>query len=210
MSEHDPIEAIEKARLLAIVRRPTVENFVAEALREAGVRVVEISLLSGGAVSTIKHWRERFGELVVGAGTVTTAEDAEGAINAGASFLISPGLHGEVVERAAAAGIPYIPGALTPTEVHACAVAGARMIKLFPASRLGPAYVRDLLGPFPDLRLLPTGGIDASNARGFLAAGAVAVAVASALVGHDSTAETIAAKGRRLNDLIRTGPEGGA
>jgi 2-dehydro-3-deoxyphosphogluconate aldolase/(4S)-4-hydroxy-2-oxoglutarate aldolase len=210
MIQTDPRAVIERSRLLVIVRLPSVGDEVADALQAGGVQAAEISLLSGDATAAIARWRERFPDLVVGAGTVTTAQEADRAIDAGAAFLISPALHLEVAEKAGEAGIPYIPGAFTPAEVFACAAAGATLIKLFPAGRLGAGYVRDLLGPLPKLRLLPTGGIGADNALAFLGAGAAAVAVGSSLVGPDSTAETIAASAKRLTDLIRTSPEGGA
>jgi 2-dehydro-3-deoxyphosphogluconate aldolase/(4S)-4-hydroxy-2-oxoglutarate aldolase len=202
VSAEDAVAAIERSRLIVIVRLAEADDEVARALVDGGVGVVEISLVSGGALAAIARWRERFPTLVIGAGTVLTGADAAGAIEAGASFLISPGWHADVDDHARSAGVPYIPGALTPTEVHACASAGAQLIKLFPAARLGSGYVRDLLGPFPDIRLLPTGGVDASNALEYLGAGAVAVAVGSSLVNDAATPAAIRVAAAHLTDLL--------
>jgi 2-dehydro-3-deoxyphosphogluconate aldolase / (4S)-4-hydroxy-2-oxoglutarate aldolase len=204
MSAQDAIAAIERFRLVAIVRLAEPGDAVVEALEAGGVRVMEISLVSSGALAAISRWRERFAHLVIGAGTVLTRADAARATTAGASFLISPGRHPEVSAHAEEAGVPYIPGALTPTEVHACASSGARLVKLFPASRLGSGYVRDLLGPFPGLRLVPTGGIEESNAREFLDAGAAAVAIGSSLVSESATPTAIQSAAARLTALTST------
>ena len=126
----------------------------------------------------------------------------ESAVTAGAQFLISPGLEPGVGAVARSAGIPYIPGALTPTEVRSCLAEGATLVKLFPAAPLGAGYVSQLLGPFPKLRLVPTGGIDASNASAFLHAGAAAVAIGASLVGRDSTYDSVHAAARRLVSAI--------
>jgi 2-dehydro-3-deoxyphosphogluconate aldolase/(4S)-4-hydroxy-2-oxoglutarate aldolase len=208
MTSVDPIDAIERSRLLVIIRRPDLDDAIVDALRDAGIKVIEISLVSERATQTIARWRERHSDLVIGAGTVTSADDAERAVEAGASFLVSPGLHPGVTESAQALGVPSIPGALTPTEIHACTLTGARLIKLFPASQLGPGYLHDLQGPFPDVRLLPTGGIDEANARDFLDAGAAAVAVGGAIVRPDADPETIEASARRLQNLLLTSNQG--
>jgi 2-dehydro-3-deoxyphosphogluconate aldolase / (4S)-4-hydroxy-2-oxoglutarate aldolase len=191
MSAVDPIAAIEGARLLTIIRMDDPEDVLVEALLEAGVEVVELSLVSRGSLAAIERWRSRFPQLVLGAGTVLDESACERAIDAGAAFLISPGFEPTVSARARAAGVPYIPGALTPTEIRTCLADGAALVKLFPATPLGPGYVRQLLGPFPTLRLLPTGGVDESNATAFLGAGAAAVAVGSSIVGPGSTYESV-------------------
>jgi 2-dehydro-3-deoxyphosphogluconate aldolase/(4S)-4-hydroxy-2-oxoglutarate aldolase len=198
----DPIAVIERQRLLVIVRRAHPEDWIPAALEAGGVRVVEISLAADGAVEAISRWRVGFERLVIGAGTILTPAHAAAAAEAGASFLVSPGLHPGVGDQARRAGVPYIPGALTPTEVHACMASGAPLVKLFPAARLGPGYVRDLRGPFPDLRLMPTGGVDESNARLFLDAGAAAVAVGGGLLASGATPDAVEAAARRLTALI--------
>lgn len=196
------IAAIERSRLIAIVRMEQPPDWVAEALAAAGVNVLEVSLLTPRAPEIIARWRSRLPELTIGAGTVLRGAECEEAISAGAQFVISPGVAGDVMEAAKKAGVPHMPGALTPTEMHKCMTAGAQLVKLFPASTLGPGYVRQLLGPFPRLRVVPTGGIDESNAGAFLAAGAVAVAVGSSLVRPGLTYDAIRAGGIALTRAI--------
>jgi 2-dehydro-3-deoxyphosphogluconate aldolase/(4S)-4-hydroxy-2-oxoglutarate aldolase len=208
VSAHDPIAAIERARLLAIIRADDPEDELVEALLEGGVEVVELSLVSRGSLAAIERWRSRFPELVLGAGTVLDEDACDRAIDAGAAFLISPGFEPAVSARARAAGVPYIPGALTPTEIRACLADGSPLVKLFPAVALGPGYLRQLLGPFPELRLLPTGGVDASNAKAFLAAGAAAVAVGSSIVGPGSTRESVSRSAAQLVGAITASEKG--
>jgi 2-dehydro-3-deoxyphosphogluconate aldolase / (4S)-4-hydroxy-2-oxoglutarate aldolase len=178
-------QAIGRARLIAIVRADSPPKIVAaiQSLAAAGVQVAEISLATAGALTALERAARELGDqLLVGAGTVRTPEDAERAIAAGARFLVSPSLDHDVVSLAENSGVLHLPGILSPTELADALAGGADLVKLFPASRLGPGYVRDLLAPFPEARLVPTGGITAANAREFLDAGAVAVAVGSALV----------------------------
>jgi 2-dehydro-3-deoxyphosphogluconate aldolase/(4S)-4-hydroxy-2-oxoglutarate aldolase len=111
-----------------------------------------------------------------------TAEQAKAAIDAGAQFLVTPGLRPEVAAVAAAAGIPFSLGAMTPTEVAQALDLGSAAVKIFPARQLGPAYLKDLQGPYPGIRLLPSGGIDASNAKSYLDAGAAAVCCGTSVV----------------------------
>jgi 2-dehydro-3-deoxyphosphogluconate aldolase/(4S)-4-hydroxy-2-oxoglutarate aldolase len=181
------IEAIRTRRVVAILRRVTDPERVVRALREGGIAVVEITLDSEGALETIAGLRDDR-ELVVLAGTVRTRPEAEAAVEAGAQACVGPALVPEVLAACRTLGVPAIPGALTPTEVETARRLGAPMVKLFPASLLGPAYVRDLRGPLPDVPLLVTGGVDAPNAGAFLRAGAAAVGVGSALVAADDVA----------------------
>jgi 2-dehydro-3-deoxyphosphogluconate aldolase/(4S)-4-hydroxy-2-oxoglutarate aldolase len=187
------IEAIRSRRVVAILRRVADPLGVVEALREGGIAVVEITLDSPDALATIERLRLD-PEVVVLAGTVRTADEARAAIEAGAQACVGPALVSEVLRTCAELGVPAIPGAMTPTEVETAWRLGAAMVKLFPAARLGPAYVRDLRGPFGDVPLLVTGGIDARNASAFLRAGATAVGVGTALVGGPD----VAAAARKL------------
>jgi 2-dehydro-3-deoxyphosphogluconate aldolase/(4S)-4-hydroxy-2-oxoglutarate aldolase len=187
------IEAIRSRRVVAILRRVEDPLGAVRALREGGVTVVEITLDSPGALETIRELR-RCAELVVLAGTVRTPGEAHAAAEAGAQACVGPALVPAVLDACRELGVPAIPGALTPTEVESAWQLGAAMVKLFPAARLGPAYVRDLRGPLPEVPLLATGGVDASNASAFLRAGAAAVGVGSALVG----ARDVAAAARDL------------
>jgi len=177
-------EEIAPERLVAIVRTGDPEAAVplAEAIVKGGISSIEVALTTPGALEAISVLVSRLeNRAVVGAGTVRNALDAESAIAAGARFLVSPDFNEQVLDKARSSRIPYIPGALTPSEVGEILEAGVELIKIFPAVRLGPGYLRDLLGPFPQLRALPTGGIDFSNAADFMQAGAFALGIGSAL-----------------------------
>jgi 2-dehydro-3-deoxyphosphogluconate aldolase/(4S)-4-hydroxy-2-oxoglutarate aldolase len=166
-----PVERIERERVVAVLRK--VDD-VAATVERLGLPVVEVTLDSPGALEAIAGLRER-GDLTVIAGTVRTAEEARDAIAAGAEAVVGPATVPGVAAACGEAGVPWIPGALTPTEVEAAWRAGAALVKLFPARLGGPQYVRDVLAVLPDVRLVVTGGIDAANAVAFLHAGAVAV-----------------------------------
>jgi 2-dehydro-3-deoxyphosphogluconate aldolase/(4S)-4-hydroxy-2-oxoglutarate aldolase len=176
------IEAIRSRRVVAVLRRVAAPAGVLHALREEGIRVFEITLDSQDALQTITSLREDR-DLVVLAGTVRTADEVRAAAGAGAQACVSPSLVPEMVEACEAAAVPAIPGAMTPTEIETAWRLGAEMVKVFPAARLGPEFIRDLRGPLDDIPLLATGGVDTSNAAAFLRAGAAAVGVGSALVG---------------------------
>jgi 2-dehydro-3-deoxyphosphogluconate aldolase/(4S)-4-hydroxy-2-oxoglutarate aldolase len=165
---------------------------VGTALIEGGLDVVEIPLGVSGALAAISSLSSSFPDALVGAGTVMSARDAAAALDAGARFLLSPVLVPEVVEAAHATDAAAVPGAFTPTEIDACMRAGADLVKLFPADRLTPADLRVLLAALPDAPLLPTGGVDASNAADWLAAGAVAVGVGGALTREPDQATAFA------------------
>jgi 2-dehydro-3-deoxyphosphogluconate aldolase / (4S)-4-hydroxy-2-oxoglutarate aldolase len=176
------IEAVRSQRVVAVMRRVAQPLEAARALREGGIGVFEITLDSQDALGTIASLRGD-PELVVLAGTVRTVDDVRAAVEAGAQGCVAPVLRPEVLEACRETGLPSIPGAMTPTEVETAWELGATMVKLFPAARLGPEFVRDLRGPLGDVPLLATGGVDVSNAAAFLRAGAEAVGVGSALVG---------------------------
>ncbi len=190
------IEAIRAQRVVAVLRRVAEPAAVVQALRAGGIGVIEITLDSPFAFESIASFRDD-GDLVVFAGTVRSAEDVRAAAEAGAEGCIGPALVPEMLDACREAGLPAIPGAMTPTEVETAWRLGVEMVKLFPAARLGPEFVRDLRGPLADVPLLATGGVDMSNALAFLRAGAVAVGVGSALVG----AADITAAAR---DLVRS------
>ena len=201
-------DTITAERLIAIVRAGSADEAVlaAEALLAAGVRVIEVSLVTPGALSALTRLSESAGdERLIGAGTVRSRADAVQATAAGARFLVSPGLDPGVLGWSIANDVLHLPGALSPSEVGAALAGGAQLVKLFPAGRLGAGYVRDLLAPFPEARLVPTGGIDGSNAGAFLDAGAVAVAVGSALVNPVTAAdpEALGSAVRQLQSITR-------
>jgi len=178
---------------------------VTEVLIEAGLPIAEITLTVPNAIDVISKLARRTGgeRILIGAGTVIDAEGARRAIRAGAEFIVSPGLVLEVIEVAKAAGVAIIPGALSPTEILAATRAGGDLVKVFPVKSLGgAAYIRALRGPFPDLPLVPTGGVDLNNVADYIRAGATAVGVGSELVPRDVLAsgnyQSIAALAERF------------
>jgi 2-dehydro-3-deoxyphosphogluconate aldolase/(4S)-4-hydroxy-2-oxoglutarate aldolase len=174
------LDRIRAERVVAVLRRVPDVDSVIEALVAGGIRIVEVTLDSDDALGAIERARST-GELTVLAGTVRTARDVDAAVAAGAEACVAPALVPEMVERCQGLGVPAIPGALTPSELEAALALGAELVKLFPGSLVGPGYVREVLAPLAGLELIVTGGVDASNARAFLDAGAVAVGVGSAL-----------------------------
>jgi 2-dehydro-3-deoxyphosphogluconate aldolase/(4S)-4-hydroxy-2-oxoglutarate aldolase len=172
------------SRVIAIIRTDDVSRILAlaRAIIDGGISSIEISLTSPGAVDAIARLSAQVpAGTMVGAGTVLSAAQAEAAIGAGSQFLFSPSFNAEVLRIAQGRGIPFIPAALTPTEVLSLFRHDLHLIKIFPAGSLGAGYLRDLLGPLPELRAIPTGGITRENARSFLEAGAVAVGIGGAL-----------------------------
>ena len=180
--------------VVAIARRPTAETapIVARALADGGVRAFEITLNEpqADALRAIEAvaGASHAATLAIGAGTILTIDAAQAAIDAGATFLVMPHTDPELISWATSRGIATFPGAATPTEVLAAWRAGAAAIKVFPASSVGSTFIRELHGPFPDIPLIPTGGVSAENAGTFIAAGAVAVGLGSWLVGDGEPA----------------------
>jgi 2-dehydro-3-deoxyphosphogluconate aldolase / (4S)-4-hydroxy-2-oxoglutarate aldolase len=170
---------------------------LAEALRAGGISSIEVTVEGEGGFDAIDAIAG--GAMVVGAGTILTVQQASRAVAAGARFLVMPHLDIELIEWASAHAVPLVPGALTPTEVVTAWRHQPSAVKVFPAHIGGPEYVKSLRGPFPDLALIPTGGIDAGNISAFLEAGAVAVGVGSWLTGHDDPALTT----QRAVELLR-------
>ncbi|OLF17926.1 bifunctional 4-hydroxy-2-oxoglutarate aldolase/2-dehydro-3-deoxy-phosphogluconate aldolase [Actinophytocola xanthii] len=183
-------------RALCIIRAPAIPDPVglAGTLVEAGLPVVEFALTTPEAPRLIEQASSVDG-LILGAGTVMSAQDARDAIAAGASFLLTPGLRPDVAAEAAKRDVPLVLGAMTPTEVAAAVDLGSTAVKVFPAARLGPAYFGDLHGPYPDVPLVATGGITTENAADFLAGGALAVTAGSGVVAPALAAES------RLSDI---------
>jgi 2-dehydro-3-deoxyphosphogluconate aldolase / (4S)-4-hydroxy-2-oxoglutarate aldolase len=193
------VDRIRAERVVAILRRVPDVEAVVEALAAGGVRIVEVTLDSQGALAAIERLRANRA-LTVLAGTVRTPADAEAAAAAGAEACVAPALVPETVERCHELGVPAVPGALTPSEIEGALALGVSLVKLFPGSLLGPGYVRDVLAPLAGAALMVTGGVNLSNAREFLAAGAVAVGVGSALTG----AADVEAEARRLVAAVST------
>ncbi len=156
---------------------------MAEVLCQAGITVLEVTLNSAAAEAHIRMLSDKMGDrMLIGAGTVRTAEQVDVAVTAGAQFLISPGFDPATVAQARQAGILHVPGVMTPSEAEQAALAGCTMLKLFPAEMLAPAYLKALRAPLDDIAFVPTGGISVDNIGAWRKAGAVAVAVGSSLV----------------------------
>ncbi|MDQ2674737.1 MAG: bifunctional 4-hydroxy-2-oxoglutarate aldolase/2-dehydro-3-deoxy-phosphogluconate aldolase [Chloroflexota bacterium] len=188
LRDGDVARIIRAHRLIAILRRvesgATLLGLVDD-LAAAGVRVFEITLDSASGATDLVAVRERLAgvpDALIGAGTVLSGEQLQEAIEARADFAVSPLFDRELTAAALRAGLPFIPGAMTPAEISVAWEAGATFVKLFPASALGPTFVRELHGPMPDVALIPTGGVDAENAGAFLSAGAAAVGIGGAMV----------------------------
>lgn len=177
--------AMSAVPVIAIVRLPEASAAapLATAVHRGGIRLIEVTLTTVGALDAVKTMREAgLDGLSVGVGSVRTDEDVHRSIDAGAEFLVTPTTNLDVLHAARQAGLPAVCGGLTPTELETAHRAGAAYIKLFPASALGPRYLREVLAPLPELRIIPTGGVDVDTIPQFKAAGAIGVGVGSALV----------------------------
>lgn len=211
MKREEVIQLIEEVALVPVVRAPSAELALAavEAVLEGGISIFEITLTVPGAVQVIDRLVRRLGDrALIGAGTVLSKEQAQACIDAGAAFVVSPGLDLPTVEHVLGKGVPMMPGALTPTEVITAWKAGADMVKIFPCSAVGGAqYLKALKGPLPHVKLLPTGGVTVSTVHEYLAAGAAALGIGSELVDAKALAagqnDVLSARARELVDAVR-------
>ena len=194
--------------VIAVVRLPesTGLRSLAAALAAGGVSAVEITLTTPGAIEAITELASHGGGAVVGAGTVLDEKAARSVIAAGARFVVSPTLDRGVVRYCRDQGVPCLPGAFTPTELLEAWRAGAELVKLFPASALGPRYLREVLAPLPFLRVVPSGGVSLENTAEWIRAGAAAVSVGSAIVNgtlvRDQSWGELTARARALVDTV--------
>jgi len=194
--------------VIAVVRLPESAGLrsVAAALVAGGVSAVEITLTTPGALEAITELASHGGGAVVGAGTVLDEKAARNVIAAGARFVVSPTLDRGVVRYCRDQGVPCLPGAFTPTELLEAWRAGAELVKLFPASALGPRYLREVLAPLPFLRVVPSGGVSLENTAEWIRAGAAAVSVGSAIVSgtlvRDQSWGELTARARALVDTV--------
>ncbi|OHB83914.1 MAG: 2-dehydro-3-deoxyphosphogluconate aldolase [Planctomycetes bacterium RBG_16_64_12] len=185
MSQEATLARIVSSGVVAVVRAPSGELLVdvAQALRDGGVEAIEITFTVPGAHRVLEQVRERLGERVLlGAGTVLDPETARTALLAGAEFIVAPTLNLDVIRLCRRYAKVVIPGALTPTEVLTAWEAGADIVKVFPSDITGPSYLKAIHGPLPQVRLMPTGGVNLQTAADFLRAGACALGVGGALV----------------------------
>ena len=162
---------------------PAALRAVVDALAEGGVRALEVTMTVPRAIELIKEIAPTLpADFLFGAGTLLDPDTVHRAIDAGAQFIVSPVFRPEVIKAAHADGVPVMPGCFTPTEILSAWEMGADVIKVFPATSVGPGYLKDIRGPLPQIKLMPTGGVSIDNVGDWLRAGAVAVGVGSAIV----------------------------
>ena len=178
---------IVEAGLVVIIRARSGEGLVeaARALWEGGVRVMEVTLNTPGALGVIEDIREGLPGMLCGTGTVLSVDDAVAAREAGAQFIVMPTLQADVVAFCKGEGLAVVPGCASPTEMVAARRAGADFVKVFPANRFGLVDIREVLEELPGLRLIPTGGVTPDNVTQYFAAGCAAVAAGATLVSKE-------------------------
>ena len=177
--------AIETAGVVAVIRMQDPDRLraVIDALADGGVRAIEVTMTVPGAIDLIHRLSSTLSDdLLLGAGTVLDAQTATRVIDAGASFVVSPVLKPAIIDVCHRNGVAALPGCFSPTEILTAWESGADIVKVFPATALGPSFFTDVRGPLPQLKLMPTGGVTLDNAGDWIRAGAVAVGVGTALL----------------------------
>lgn len=204
------LRLIEATGVVAVIRLddPAALRQTCEALAAGGVRALEVTMTVPGAVTLIEQLAGSLpADFAVGAGTVLDAETARKVIAAGARFVVSPVFRPAMIDVARRHDVPVMPGCFTPTEILAAWDAGADIVKVFPATALGPTFFRDIHGPLPQIRLMPTGGVTRENAGDWIRAGAVAIGVGTALVDKGAIKsgkfDVIAANARHFIEAVR-------
>jgi 2-dehydro-3-deoxyphosphogluconate aldolase/(4S)-4-hydroxy-2-oxoglutarate aldolase len=186
------VREIERIGVVAVIRLHDARQLrsVTEALAAGGVRAIEITMTVPGAIGLIEELASSLkSEFVIGAGTVLDPETARQVVLAGAKFVVSPVFKTSLIEVGHNYDVPVMPGCFSPTEILSAWEAGADIVKVFPATSLGPSFFKDIRGPLPQLRLMPTGGVTRENAGDWIRAGAVAIGAGSALVDSKAVAE---------------------
>jgi 2-dehydro-3-deoxyphosphogluconate aldolase/(4S)-4-hydroxy-2-oxoglutarate aldolase len=185
MNKTEKLDLIRQTGVIAIMRASSSDQLMqaADAIKAGGVRVIEVTMTTPGAMEVIAQASAKYGEDVLfGAGTVLDAETARAAILAGAGFIVAPTLNLEAIALCNRYSVPVMPGCYTPTEMLTAWEAGADMIKLFPASVGGPDLIKAILAPLPQLEIVPVGGVDLDNAAEFIQKGSAALGVGSSLI----------------------------
>lgn len=205
------LATILREKIIAVIRQSdaTIALRCIEAAVRGGIRCIEVTTTVPDAEKTIERARNVCAEdVLIGAGTVCSADDLLRMTDAGASFVVSPVCMLEFIPLCRERNVLYVPGCFTPTEIFSAHRAGASLIKLFPASALGVHFIRDLLGPFPLLRVMPTGGVSLDNAQEWLTTGAAAVALGSDIFVRSSiearSFDAIEQRARRVVSTIHT------
>ncbi|WP_057938762.1 bifunctional 4-hydroxy-2-oxoglutarate aldolase/2-dehydro-3-deoxy-phosphogluconate aldolase [Algoriphagus resistens] len=177
-------ERYQKAPVIGIIRGQSLQTVlkIAQAYEEAGFTTLEITMNTAGATSMISTLRRKFPLLNIGAGTVCNLIELREALDAGAQFIVTPIIDETVIAHAVDENVPIFPGAFSPTELYKAWSLGASAVKVFPATQLGVQFIKDVLGPLDQIKLLPTGGVSKSNIRSFFEAGAFGVGMGSSLL----------------------------
>ncbi len=185
------ISMIKEHKIISIVRLDGDHDMLelVESLYQGGIRIVEVTLNTENALKSIREIKEKYPQMLVGAGTVLDEIDVKNALNSGASFLLSPILDKKSIEMANKHNVLMVPGVFTPTEALRAYEYGARMLKLFPARSVGPSYVSDLKGPLSELDIMAVGGVHMDNAREFLEKGSCSLGIGSSIVSNKDVAE---------------------
>jgi 2-dehydro-3-deoxyphosphogluconate aldolase / (4S)-4-hydroxy-2-oxoglutarate aldolase len=211
MSRAATVQTIENCGVVGIIRLkdPSHLPAVVQALADGGVRALEITMTVPGAVELIHQTAKILPPgFLLGAGTVLDADTARRVVDAGARFLVSPVLKIELIKAARDLDVPIMPGCFSPTEILTAWDAGADIIKLFPATALGPGYIKDVHGPLPQVKLMPTGGVSVENAGDWIKGGAVGVGVGSALLDPAAMAarryEVIRERAKRIVENVNS------
>ena len=211
-SRLEDLQKILDVGIIAIVRVATTHEAidVCGAVARGGVKAIEVTMTVPGAIQAIQEFKKTASkDLLLGAGTVLDPETARTVILAGADFIVSPNLNLDVIKMAHRYDKVVVPGCFTPTEILAAWDAGADIVKVFPAGVVGPQYLKDIKGPFPQIRLTPTGGVTLENTAEFIRAGAACVSVATALVDKKALAEKkfdiISDKARQFIEAVKAG-----
>ena len=179
------VAALERAGIVAVIRLKEPEKLraVVDAIAEGGIRALEVTMTVPGAVDLIRDLAPSLPDgFILGAGTVLDPETAKRVIDAGARFVVSPVFRRAIIEACHVRGVPAMPGCFSPTEILDAWEAGADVVKVFPATALGPGFFKDVRGPLPQIKMMPTGGVTLENAGDWIRAGAVAVGVGTALL----------------------------
>ena len=208
MAERIPLpERVRESGIVAVLRAPSIAVLpeVVGTLIENGITVIEVTLTTPDATRGLAALRAQWADrALIGMGTVTTREQAQASIAAGAQFLVTPITVPEIADVAASAGIPILMGAFSPTEVHAAWSLGAAAVKVFPASVAGPSYLRELSGPFPEIVTMPSGGATIADIPAWLGAGAAAVSLGGNLIGSAFSGDVtgLAERARQAIDAV--------
>lgn len=210
MTRDEALKCILEAKVIAVIRMSDTDKLfqVTEAIRLGGVKAIEITMTVPGAIDVIRTMAQKKSpDVLIGAGTVLDAKTAVAAVRAGADFLVSPITNFDMIKACRKLDKFVAPGALTPTEIVAAWESGADVVKVFPATSVGPKYFKDLKGPLPQIRLMPTGGVSIENARDFLDSGACCVAIGTALLDKKAIAQNdwnvLTQKARQLVESLR-------